>query len=391
MYRLLADALRRNPYPMYAVMRRTAPVLHLRKGIWALFDHETVQRALHDPVAFSSQAAPPGGTPLEWLIFMDPPRHTKLRALVTRTFTPRAVAELEPRIELIVHQLLDDVMPAGRFDLVTDFSERLPLLVILELLGMSAEDATLMNRWSDAIIGLGDTIFGGERAARALVTYRAAKEEMLPYLGTLLAQRRAAPRNDLLTRLVQAEVEGEHLTEAEIFGFFQLLLLAGTETTTNLISNSILCLLEHPEQRAALAAEPALLPAAIEEVLRYRTPVQIVFRATAEEVELRGRTIPRHQLVLVMVGSANRDASHFQGAHRFDITRPPQPHVGFGHGAHFCLGAALARLEARVALSALLTRMPALRRAERGPWHPCTGVNVHGPRSLPMVFGNAAS
>jgi cytochrome P450 len=194
------------------------------------------------------------------------------------------------------------------------------------------------------------------------------------------------PRDDLLTRLVEAEVDGERLTEEEIFSFFQLLLLAGTETTTNLIANAVLCFLDHPEQLARVRAASELLPAAIEEVLRFRTPVQIVFRATTQDVELRGRVIPAGALVFLMVGSANRDARQFRDAHRFDVAREPTPHVAFGFGAHFCIGAALARLEARVALSALLERVPDLRRAHRGPWSPRTGLNVQGPRSLPMRF-----
>lgn len=387
MLTVLADALRRDPYPLYAAMRRFAPVLRLRRpGLWALFDHESVKRALHDHAAFSSRAAPPGGTPLDWLIFMDPPRHSKLRALIARTFTPCAVAALEPRIESLAHELLDAVIERGRMDLVADFSERLPVLVIVEMMGMPIADAPRVTRWSDAILQLGDTIRGGEAARRALSAYAAAKKEMRPYLAALLAERRAAPRDDLLTRLVQAEVDGERLTEEEIFSFFQLLLLAGTETTTNLIANAVLCLLHHPEQLAAVRQALELLPAAIEEVLRYRTPVQMVFRATARDVELRGRTIPAGQLVLAMVGSANRDPRQFADANRFDIARPPAPHVGFGHGIHFCIGAALARLEARVALAALLQRVPDFRRADRGPWAPRAGLNVHGPRSLPLRF-----
>lgn len=380
----LTDALRANPYPLYGVLRRTRPVLRVRRGVWALLDHESVRRALHDPAVFSSRAAPPGGAPLDWLIFMDPPRHTRLRALIARTFTPRAVASLEPRIEAIVHALLDAGIGAGEFDLVRDFAERLPLLVILELLGVPAGDAGRMGRWSDAIIGLGDMVVGGDLAARAGATYRAAKEEMRPYLDDLVADRRAAPRDDLLTRLVEAEVDGERLTDEEIFGFFQLLLLAGTETTTNLIANAMLCLFEHPAQRRALAESPALWPAAIEEVLRYRSPVQMVFRETLHDVELHRRTIPAGQLVLAMVGSANRDPEVFPRASRFDIHRDAQPHVGFGHGAHYCIGAALARLESRVALSALLARAPALRRATSGGLPPVRGVNVLGPRTLPV-------
>ena len=339
----IVDALRRNPYPLYSVMRRTAPVVRIKQGVWACFDYDSVKRALHDPGTFSSRAAPPSGSPLDWLIFMDPPRHTRLRAIISRTFTPRTIAGLEPKIDGIVDRLLSPALAAGGFDLVTEFADRIPLLVICEMMGMPLADAPVVTRWSSAIMGLGDLIVGGEVAARASRAYAAAKAEMLPYLDTLLAERALEPREDLLTRLVMADVDGEHLSRQEIFGFFQLLLLAGTETTTNLIANSVLCLMDHPTQLAQLRADPGMLPAAIEEVLRFRTPVQMVFRSTTKDVQLGRKTIPAGNLLLTMVGSANRDARHFASPHRFDIAREAQPHVAFGYGAHFCIGSADAR------------------------------------------------
>lgn len=386
MLRFLLDALRRNPYPLYAVLRQVRPVLRVRRGVWAVFDHDSVKRALHDPDCFSSRAAPPGGGPLDWLIFLDPPRHTRLRALIARTFSSRAVADLEARVAALAHGLLDAVSGSGEMDLVTDFATRLPTLVILTMMGMPLSDAALVSGWSDAILHLGDTVFGGEQAARARQTYSAAKQEMGTYLGRLLAARRQDPQDDLLTRLAQAEVEGERLADEEILSFFQLLLFAGTETTTGLIANAVLCLLEHPDQLDSIRAAPELLPAAIEEVLRFRTPVAVVFRTTRRPAVLRGRKIPAGALVLLMVGSANRDGRQFRDAQRFNLARQQPPHLAFGHGLHFCIGAALARMEARVALAALLTRMPDLRRAQPGPWSPRSGLNVHGPRNLPMRF-----
>lgn len=381
----LSSFLRRNPFALYDVMRKVAPVFRVpRREIWALFDFENVKRGLHDLETFSSRAAPPGGAPLDWLIFLDPPAHTKLRALVMRTFTPRAVASLEPRIETLTHELIDRRVAGGSLDLIHDLAAPLPLLVIGELLGVPASDRTRMTRWADAILHLGDTIAGGERAARAAATYRAAREEMQPYVLRHVTERRVAPRDDLLSRLAHASVDGERLTEEEIFDFFQLLLLAGSETTTNLIANAMLCFLDHPEQLALLRSNPALLPSAIEEVLRFRSPLQMVFRSTTRDVELGRRRIPARKLVLLMVGSANRDPRQFQDAARFDIGRSPNPHVAFGHGIHFCIGAALARLEAKVALTVLLDRMREVRLA--GPWVPNTALNVHGPSSLPIRF-----
>lgn len=379
----LADAARRNPFPAYAVARRLAPVLHLRRlGLWMVFDAESVNRVLRDPETFSSRAAPPGGAPLDWLIFQDPPRHSRLRAIIARTFTPRAVAALEPRIGELANGLLDAVLPSGEMDVVTDFASPLPVLVMMELLGMPLVDAPHVIRWADATLQLGDSLLGGERAARASRVYRAAVEEMRPYLDKLLAERRELPRDDLLSRLAEAEVDGVRLSDAEILSFFQLLLLAGTETSMNLIANTVVCLLDHPDQLAQIRVAPELLPRALEEVLRFRSPVQMVFRTTTRATELHGKTIPSGALVVVVVGSANRDRRMFANPSRFDIGREPAPHLAFGHGIHFCIGAALARLEARVAIDALLMRVPELTRAGPRRWAPSTGINIHGPRSL---------
>jgi cytochrome P450 len=264
------------------------------------------------------------------------------------------------------------------------------------LFGLPDDDAPRVTRWRDAILGLGHTLVGGERAARAVADYRAARDEMRPYVDALLVARRALPRDDLASALAHATVDGTPLSDDEALGFFQLLVLAGTETTSGLITNAVLCLLDHPAEHARLRAAPESLPAVIEEVLRFRTPVQVVFRVARADVALRGRTIPAGALVLLMLGSANRDPRHFRDAHRFDPRRfatspPPAAHVAFGHGAHFCLGAALARLETRVALAALLARAPAFNRDGHGPWAPRAGLNVHGPRSLPVLLGTGRS
>jgi cytochrome P450 len=201
-----------------------------------------------------------------------------------------------------------------------------------------------------------------------------------------LAERRESPKDDLLTRLLHAELDGARLSHAEILGFFQLLLLAGSETTTNLVNNAILCFIENPEQLARLRAAPELLPSAIEEVLRYRSPLQWMFRVTTREVQLHGETIPAGKVMLVMMGSANRDPKQFREPNRFDITRNPNPHIAFGHGIHFCLGAALARLEAKIALTEFLNRIDDFQFASDTPWEPRKGLHVHGPTHLPLRF-----
>ncbi|HZF53064.1 MAG TPA: cytochrome P450 [Polyangiaceae bacterium] len=388
MLNLLTDDMRRNPYPMYDQVRGSAPVLQMPGAdIWMILDYEGVKRALFDQEAFSSRASAPGDTPLDWLIFTDPPRHTKLRSIVLRAFTPRSVANLEPRIRELSQGLLDQVIERGEMDLCEDYSSPLPLSVIAEMIGIPTGDWPLFRLWSDVILGLSDVVVGdGEEKARAVAAFAAAKTEMQDYLAGLLKERRAAPKDDLLTRLVEAEVDGERLSEAEILDFFLLLLVAGSETTTNLISNAVLSFIEHPGELVRLQATPALLSSAIEEVLRYRSPVQAVFRETKRDVEIHGQVIPAGKLVLPMIGSANRDPKQFPDADRLDIDRNPNPHIAFGHGIHFCIGAPLARLEAKVALGDLIARVKGIELAGSEPWEPRKAFHVHGPTSLPIRF-----
>jgi cytochrome P450 len=381
----LSDDVRRNPWPLYAAARTASPVFHeARSGLWLLLDHEGVKRALTDHDAFSSVAVPPTGKAPDWLIFNDPPRHTHRRAVILRAFTPRTVAALEPRVRELSRRLLDGVAGRGEMDLMADYADPLPALVIAELVGIAEADRPRFLGWSDAILGLSYSMYGGPEAQARIAAHAVAREEMRGYLDVVLAERRRVPTDDLLTRLVQAEVDGERLTDDDILGFFQLLVLAGTETTTNTIGNAILCLLEHPAELARLRAQPALLPTAIEEVIRYRSPAQFAYRETRRDVEIAGQTIPAGKLVLAVVGSANRDPKVFAEPDRFDVARDPNPHIAFGHGIHFCLGAPLARLEARVALGDLLERLPDLRLADGEPWPPRKGLLVHGPSRLPL-------
>ncbi len=380
---LFSDAMRRDPYPAYGHLRLASPVLHVPPfHAWLVFDHEGVRRVLSDHDAFGNAVPGPGN----WFIFTDPPRHTRLRALVTKAFTPRSVAGLEPRIRELSRELLDRVIERGEMDLVADYAIPLPMTVIARMLGIPAADMPRYRRWSDETLKLSYSLFRGEDEARAVAEFRAATAEMRAYLPGLLAERRAAPRDDLLTRLVEAEVDGERLTEEDVLGFFQLLLVAGQETTANLISSAVLCLVENPDQLARLRAAPGLLPSAIEEVLRYRSPLQWVMRTPRRDVELHGRPIPAGGLVIPVIGSANRDPKAFPDADRFDITRDPNPHIAFGHGIHSCLGAPLARLEARIALADLLGRLTDLALASSEPWVPRKALNVHGPACLPVRF-----
>lgn len=275
---LFTDEMRRNPFPFYDQLRAAAPVFHFAPAdVWMLLDYAAVKRALDDVETFSSRARLPTGPAPDWLIFNDPPRHTKLRALILRAFTPRSIAALEPRVRALSAELLAAVRARGEMDLVADYAGPLPTMVIAEILGIPPADRARFMRWSEAIVGLGYAVLGGEVAARAVAQHAVALREIDAYLPALLDERRRAPADDLLSRLVGAELDGERLTGPELRGFFQLLLGAGTETTTNLISNAALALFEHPDVRARLAADPALWPQTIEEVLRWRTPVQMIF------------------------------------------------------------------------------------------------------------------
>lgn len=383
----LSDEVRRDPYPLYARLRQASPLLHdPRMDAWMVFDYGGVKRALHHHEAFSSSPATSGRAAPDWFIFADPPRHTRMRGLISRAFTPRSVAALEPRIRWLSRALLDRSVERGEMDLAADFSVPLPLLVIAEMLGIPVADRPKFRRWSDVILDLSHTLPGGEGAERASQAYRAVAAEMHDYVARLVEDRRVDPAGDLLTRLVHAEEDGQRLTTMDILGFVQLLLIAGQETATNLLNNAVLCFIRHPDQLARVRAVPELLPSTIEEVLRYRSPVQWMFRFARRDVEMHGQTIPAGSMVLPMIGSANHDAAHFVDPARFDVARDPNPHLAFGHGIHHCIGAALGRLEARIALGDILERLHDLELATSGPWEPRRALHVHGPARLPIRF-----
>jgi cytochrome P450 len=382
----LSEDMRRNPFPIYDVLRPQQVFQPPGSDVWMVLEYEAVKHTLQDHETFSSAAAGAGSQPAQWLIFSDPPRHTKLRGLVMRAFTGRMVSNLEPRIRELSRGLLDDKIARGEMDLAVDFSIPLPMMVIAQMLGAPSTDWPRFKHWTDVMLDLSQTVAGGEQAQRAEEAFGVIDAEMNAYLSSLLEQRRARPEDDLLTKLLDAEVDGERLDQGELLGFFQILLLAGSETTTNLINNAILCFLEHPRELARLRASPELLPSTIEEVLRYRSPVQATFRVTKRAAELPGGVIPAGSLVLPLIGSANRDPGHFFEPNRFDIARDPNPHIAFGHGAHFCLGAALSRLEAKVAIGDLVNRLAGFELAGSEPWEPRKAFHVHGPARLPIRF-----
>jgi cytochrome P450 len=383
-----SEEMRRNPFPFYEQLRASGPLFHFPPlDMWFVLDYDGVKRVLTDHEAFSSEIEPPGGKAPDWLIFSDPPLHEKRRSLIMRAFTPRSVAALEPRIAAISRQLLDGKM-GTTIDLVADYAWPLPTLVIAELMGLPAVDAPLIMRWGEAIMGLSYSVVGGEAAQQKIATFTRVMVEMQAYMVPLFEERRRAPQEDLVTRLVQAEIDGERLSLEELLGFCQLLLAAGTETTTNLVASAMLCLHEFPDERARLLQSPSLLSSAVEEVARFRSPGQMMFRKARRDVELAGHTIPAGRMVLAVIGAANRDPGVFPQPQRFDVGRTPNAHLGFGHGIHFCIGAALGRLETRLALADLLPRGPVLQEGEA--WTPRPAVFVYGPERLSVRLTGAA-
>ncbi len=366
---------RLNPFPWYHRMRDKAPVQYeAAYQTWTVFGYHDVQRVLSDAAVFSSAGGGNSSDPLDAsLISLDPPRHRQLRALVTQAFTPRSVARLSERITEIATGLLDEVAAQGAMDFIDDFAYPLPMLVIAELLGVPQQDRTRFKVWSDAVVGVA-TMGGSPRA------------EMIAYFRRIIEQRRREPQDDLISALLAAEVEGQQLSEQELLGFCILLLVAGNETTTHLLGNALLCFDDYPEALEQVRADPALIPDAIEEVLRYRSPVQMMFRQTVADVTLSGQHLRSGQWVVAQIGSANRDEAQFPDADHFDIKRAPNRHLAFGHGIHFCLGAPLARLEARIALTLLLERFREIRLKHDVPLEATGSSIVFGVKHLPMTF-----
>jgi cytochrome P450 len=370
-----------NPFPWYARMRRESPALvDPTWGGMSVFRYDDVQRVFSDWEAFSSERTGGGvQSPLNAsIISSDPPRHRQLRNLVTQAFTPRAVAQLAPRITEIIAELLDEVAGAGRMDFIEQFAYPLPVIVIAEMLGIPPADRAQFRLWSDAIVS--------QSSEPGKPNFAEAQREMALYFGKLIAARSAEPRDDLISHLIAAEIEGQRLTPMELIGFCVLLLVAGNETTTNLLGNAILCFDERPDSYERLRAQPDLIPSAVEEVLRYRSPVQVMYRAATVETEICGLKTHPGQGVIVMIGSANRDEAQFPNPDAFDIERAPNRHLAFGYGIHFCLGAPLARLEAKLALEALTARFRDIRRVPDAPLHWMNSDIVYGVSSLPITF-----
>nr|MDT0660534.1 cytochrome P450 [Micromonospora sp. DSM 115978] len=366
-----------------------------RTGMWNVYDYDEAQRIINDPRTFSNETGRkvPYRNKLSegTMLRMDPPDHTKLRKLVSHAFTPKVVADLEPRITELTHELLDAVAGRDRLELVNDLAYPLPVIVIAELLGVPGEDRHLFKQWVDRMFeGSSDQFSLTNRTReqdRSIEVVMEQADHLLAYLAEHAAERRRRPREDLLTRLVEAEVDGERLTEAQAVSFANILLLAGHITTTLLLGNSVLCLDAFPAQSAQVRADRSLIPGVIEECLRFFSPFAAVGRVTTTDVEVAGTRIPANEMLVVWVAAANRDRRRFTDPDVFDPTRDPNPHITFGRGIHFCIGAPLARLEARVALNVLLDRFPNLRTDPDDPPQFIRSPLMTGVRRLPLLTG----
>jgi pimeloyl-[acyl-carrier protein] synthase len=364
---LLDPAVLADPYPLFHRLRAEDPVHHEPDlGFWALTRYADAVIVLREPALFSSEIhdgprpGSPGLTTKGWFVFLDPPRHTRLRALAHAAFTPPVVERLRPRIQTIVDELLDGVAGADGFDLIAHVAFPLPAIVIAELLGVPAGDRERFKAWSRDLAAVGGLLRMATDAAERMAHARASGAALDAYVRDIVRERRRAPRDDLVSRLAHARAADGALSEDEIVDTCVLLLFAGHETTMNLIGNGMLALLRHPGALRRLREDPALIPSAVEELLRYDSPVQARVRVAREAVEIGGRRIAKGERVLVLLGAANRDPARFPEPDRLDVARPDNRHLAFGHGIHFCTGAPLARLEGAIAVRTLLARFPRL-------------------------------
>jgi pimeloyl-[acyl-carrier protein] synthase len=386
-----------NPYPVFDRLRNDAPVWWSAKSKYWIVSRYTEARAILRDLDYEKgfhrfkqgpaiadlfpQVRAIKKAASSWMLQMDPPDHTRIRSLVNKAFTPKIVSEMHPDIESIANSLLDDVQKKGEMDVMQDFAFPLPVMVISDMLGVPRSDRDKFKHWSDGLVGA----LNPRREFIKVTRAGSAVEELNQYLTPLVEERRKNPKNDLISLLVQAEEEGNKLTREEVLSNCILLLVAGHETTVNLIGNSVLSLLHHPEQLDLLKKQPELTESAVEEVLRFESPVQTVRRVAGDDLELAGNKLKKEDFIMIFLGSANRDPEHFENADKFDITRKENKHLAFSEGIHYCLGASLARTEGRVAIQHLFNRLPNLKLASdkiefKMPFA------LRGPRVLPVKW-----
>lgn len=380
----LSQATKKDPHRFYARLRTAEPLSYVEAlNAWVLTTYEDALLLLKDPrfikdrrKLIQSEDKQDFMDYLRTMLQVDPPDHTRLRALVSKAFTPRMIEQLRPRIQQITDELLDAVQERGSMDLIPDFAYPLPITVISEMLGIPAQDRPKFRAWTQEIINMQEG------------TYRASLETFLGYIKALLDEKRRSPGDDLTSRLVQVEERGDQLNEYELISMIFLLIVAGHETTVNLIGNGTLALLQHPDQFQLLRRDPSLLSGAVEELLRYTAPVSLSDeRWAAEDISLHGKLIRKGQMVVAALVAANADPQQFPTGETLDLTRRENQHLAFGRGIHYCLGAPLARLEGQIAFGTLLQRLPNLRLASDPAdltWN--RNPMLRGLVSLPVAF-----
>ncbi|MCG8347556.1 MAG: cytochrome P450 [Chloroflexales bacterium] len=398
---LFTPDFKADPYPVYANLRETSPIHRVTppegRSFWVISRYADVDAVLRDnrfsknwrsvmtpeQLAQMPEVSPAFETLSHNMLSLDPPDHTRLRMLVSKAFTPRVIEQLRPRIQSIADDLLDAVQDKGTMDLIDGYAFPLPITVITDMLGVPIADQDKFRVWSNTIVS-GSGAWGSGPTEEQI----AAAQAFIDYLRAFFAEKRANPGDDLTSALIQAEEAGDTLSEEELYAMIFLLLIAGHETTVNLIGNGMLALLQHPDQMALLRSNPGLIKPAIEELLRYEPPVETsTGRFASEDIEIGGTLISKGEIVMVAIAAANRDPEQFTNPDMLDITRTPNPNLSFGKGIHYCLGAPLARLEGEIAINTLLRRMPNLRlniapeEVARRP-----GILLRGLTRLPVAF-----
>jgi cytochrome P450 len=397
---IVSPEFKADPFSLLARLRASEPIFRTRlpdkvkTPVWLLTRYEDVFALLKDERFTKNRRSaltmeqirrlpwvPPMFRPLERnMLDLDAPDHTRLRALVHKAFTPRLVEQMRARVQTLADELLEGVAHRGEMDLISDYALPLPMTIITEILGVPTRDRDKFHKWSKAVVSLS--------SPDATVRVIPSVWMFIRYLRRFFKVRRADPQDDLVSALIQAEEAGDKLSEDELLAMVFLLLIAGHETTVNLIGSGTLALLEHPDEMEKLRRGPTLIKPAVEELLRYTAPVFMsTERYAREDVTVHGVTIPRGELTLGVIGSANRDETVFENPDRLDITREPNKHLSFGQGIHFCLGAPLARVEAQIAINTLLRRMPSLRLKvppDSLRWRP--SMVLRGLDALPVAF-----
>lgn len=382
----------KNPYPFYHQLRSQDPiqwVSSIKEKGWFVTGYKEASAILKDSRFKTRIPLPQNSKAYEQLtsvqknmmLFKNPPDHTRLRSLVSKAFTPRVIGDLRPYIEETVNQLLDHAEGTGRMDIISDLAFPLPGTIIAGILGVPLDDRQQFKEWSTILIRTIDLT----RTEKVLHSGSHVALKLMDYFRNLIKQRMQHPQNDLISTLIKEEEQGSKLNEDELLSTCILLLIAGHETTVNLIGNGVLSLLQHPEQLKKLKENPSLIHSAVEELLRYESPTQMTARFAAEDIEMGGKFIRKGHQVYILLGAANRDPAHFSNPDQLDITRTPNQHLAFGAGAHFCLGASLARLEAQIAIQALFQRIPNIQlEADRLEWRKLVGFRAL--KALPVSY-----